>query len=164
MTPGPRIKQRNNRTSATVGGGIKPTDDIPVSFRYERLIIAGLCLAVAIRVFAFSAAFPFFNNVDEVAHFDLVFKYSRGHLPAAPLEKYDPVAAEIIANSAQGDFLDIQVDKSPDMLAQALLSDKQRQSVRHGSAGILLPGGAVVPIRRIADDDRHRITLLDSFS
>ena len=57
-----------------VGGGIKPTDDIPVTFRYERLIIAGLCLAAAIRVFAFSAAFPFFNNVDEQAHFDMVFE------------------------------------------------------------------------------------------
>ena len=99
-----------------VGDGIKPTDDIPVTLRYERLIIAGLCLAAAIRVFAFSAAFPFFNNVDELAHFDLVFKYSRGHLPASPLEKYDPEAAEIIINAAQGDFFDIPVDKSPDML------------------------------------------------
>ncbi len=76
MTPGPRIKQRNKRASATAGGAIKPADDIPVTLRYERLIIAGLCLAAAIRVFVFSAAFPFFNNVDEVAHFDLVFKYS----------------------------------------------------------------------------------------
>ncbi|MGB7581016.1 MAG: hypothetical protein WBL85_01025 [Sedimentisphaerales bacterium] len=121
MTPGPRIKQRNNRTSATVGGGIKPTDDIPVSFRYERLIIAGLCLAVAIRVFAFSAAFPFFNNVDEVAHFDLVFKYSRGHLPAASLEKYDPVAVEIIANSGGGgEFLGDHIDKTPDILVKEI--------------------------------------------
>ncbi|MGB7581017.1 MAG: hypothetical protein WBL85_01030 [Sedimentisphaerales bacterium] len=120
MTPGPRIKQRNNRTSATVGGGIKPTDDIPVTLRYERLVIAGLCLAAAIRVFAFSAAFPFFNNVDEQAHFDLVFKYSRWHLPAAPLEKYDPEAAEIIINAAQGDFFDIPVDKSPYMWTQAV--------------------------------------------
>jgi hypothetical protein len=120
MTPAPRIKQMNNRTSATVDGGIKPTDDIPVSFRYERLIIAGLCFAAAIRVFAFSAAFPFFNNVDEREHFDMVLKYSRWHLPAAPLEKYNPEAAEIIANSAQGDFLDVQTDRSPDMLAQAV--------------------------------------------
>jgi hypothetical protein len=103
-----------------VGGPLKPADDIPVSFWYERLIIAGLCLAAAIRVFAFSAAFPFFNNVDEQAHFDMVFKYSKGHLPAAPLEKYDPKAAEIIINAAQGDFFDIPVDKSPVMWAQAV--------------------------------------------
>jgi len=92
-------------------------DRIPASSQHERFIIAGLCLAAAIRVFAFSAAFPFFNNVDERAHFDMVLKYSRGHLPAAPLEYGDPVAAEIIANSETGEFMDIQVDKSPDILA-----------------------------------------------
>jgi hypothetical protein len=96
-------------------------DRIPASSQHERFIIAGLCLAAAIRVFAFSAAFPFFNNVDERAHFDMVLKYSRGHLPAAPLEYGDPVAAEIIANSETGEFMDIQVDKSPDILAQAVV-------------------------------------------
>jgi hypothetical protein len=118
MTPAPRIKQRNNRTSATVGGGIKPADDIPVSFRYERLIIAGLCLVAAIRVFAFSAAFPFFNNVDEREHFDMVLKYSRGHLPAAPLEKFDSQAAEIIAKDITNDYFDVHIDKSPSGMAQ----------------------------------------------
>lgn len=33
------------------------------------------------RVFCFSAGFPFFSNVDELAHFDLVMKYSHGHIP-----------------------------------------------------------------------------------
>jgi hypothetical protein len=42
-----------------------------------------LCLFAAIHVFIFSAAFPFFNNVDEEAHFDLVVKYSHGHFPRA---------------------------------------------------------------------------------
>jgi hypothetical protein len=105
MTRTPRIKQSNNHTSATVGGGIKSADDIHASFRYERLIIAGLCLAAAIRVFVFSAAFPFFNNVDEVDHFDLVFKYSRGHLPSAPLEKFDPQAAKIIGENGSFEYL-----------------------------------------------------------
>ena len=62
----------------------------------ERRVIAVICIAAAVRVFIFVAAFPFFNNIDEHFHFDMVFKYSRGHLPAAPLEKYDPNAAEII--------------------------------------------------------------------
>jgi len=121
MTRAPHIKQRNKRSSATVGDSIKSADDIHVSSRYERLVIAGLCLAAAIRVFAFGAAFPFFNNVDERAHFDMVLKYSRGHLPAAPLEYGDPVAAEIIANSETGEFMDIHFDKSPDILAQAVV-------------------------------------------
>jgi hypothetical protein len=119
MTPAPRIKQRNKRTSATIGGGVKPADDIPVSFRYERLIIAGLCLAAAIRVFAFSAAFPFFNNVDEQAHFDMVFKYSKGHLPVAPLERFDCQSAEIIIKTATADYFDDNFDNSP----QGLIRD-----------------------------------------
>src|ERR1700734_2306906 len=40
-----------------------------------------LCLLAAIHVFVFSTAFPFFNNVDEPMHFDLVVKYSHGRVP-----------------------------------------------------------------------------------
>ena len=38
---------------------------------YERKLILLLCAIGALRVFIFSAAFPFFNNVDEQAHVDL---------------------------------------------------------------------------------------------
>lgn len=48
---------------------------------YERKVILLLCAIGALRVFIFSAAFPFFNNVDEQAHVDLVMKYARGHVP-----------------------------------------------------------------------------------
>ncbi len=47
----------------------------------EKKIVLLLCLLAAIRVFVFSAAFPFFNNVDEPAHFDLVLQYSHGRVP-----------------------------------------------------------------------------------
>ncbi len=47
----------------------------------EKKIVLLLCVAAAIHVFIFSAAFPFFNNVDEPAHFDLVVSYSHGHVP-----------------------------------------------------------------------------------
>jgi hypothetical protein len=108
-------------TSTLMDADVMTVDRIPASSRRERLIVTGLCLVAAIRVFAFSAAFPFFNNVDERAHFDMVLKYSRGHLPAAPLEYGDPAAAEIIANSETGEFMDVHVDKSPDTLAQAVV-------------------------------------------
>ena len=57
--------------------------DLPaaVSETQERKIIVLLCCLAAIHVFVFSAAFPFFNNVDEPAHFDLVLKYSHGSVP-----------------------------------------------------------------------------------
>ena len=49
--------------------------------RIERFCIGCLCLLAALHVFIYSAAFPFFNNVDEGAHFDLVVKYSHGEFP-----------------------------------------------------------------------------------
>src|SRR3954469_12798220 len=48
----------------------------------ERRIVWWLCLLAAVHVFIFSAALPFFNNVDEDAHFDLLVKYS--HAQVAP--------------------------------------------------------------------------------
>src|SRR5271154_1932677 len=47
----------------------------------ERKWIFLLCLLAAAHVFVYSAAFPFFNNVDEPAHFDLAVKYAHGEIP-----------------------------------------------------------------------------------
>ena len=47
----------------------------------EHIAVLLLCLAGAIHVFIFSAAFPVFNQVDEGCHFDLVVRYSHGDLP-----------------------------------------------------------------------------------
>lgn len=55
-----------------------------------RWIVVGLCALAAIRVFIFAAAFPFFNNVDEQAHVDLVVKYSHGQIPRG----IEPFASE----------------------------------------------------------------------
>jgi hypothetical protein len=47
----------------------------------ERKIVCLFCLLGALHVFIFAAAFPFFNNMDEHPHFDVVVKYAHGHLP-----------------------------------------------------------------------------------
>ena len=47
----------------------------------ERFLILLLCLAAALRVFIYSAAFPFFNNIDEDLHFDLITHYSHAEVP-----------------------------------------------------------------------------------
>jgi hypothetical protein len=60
------------------------------------LLIWLLSVMAAIRVFVFSAAFPFFNNVDEQAHFDLVMKYSQGRIPRS-LDHVLPESALCIA-------------------------------------------------------------------
>jgi multidrug transporter EmrE-like cation transporter len=61
-----------------------------------RWILLALCAVAAIRVFVFAAAFPFFNNVDEQAHVDLVFKYSHGNIPRG-IEPFASEAASYLA-------------------------------------------------------------------
>jgi Predicted membrane protein (DUF2142) len=64
----------------------------PAAFPQSRLkaIIWLLCLLASVRLLVFSLAFPFFTNVDEPAHFDLVLKYSRGHIPGG----MEPISSE----------------------------------------------------------------------
>lgn len=76
-----------------------------MSEKREKIIIALLCLIAAVRIFVFSASFPFFCNVDEEYHFDTVFKYSRGYLPYKGGAYFDREAAEIIAAYATPYFL-----------------------------------------------------------
>ncbi|HEU6447997.1 MAG TPA: DUF2142 domain-containing protein [Verrucomicrobiae bacterium] len=47
----------------------------------ERKWIWLLCALAVVHVFIFAAAFPFFTNVDEPDHFDLIVKYSHGGIP-----------------------------------------------------------------------------------
>ncbi|HEY2569648.1 MAG TPA: DUF2142 domain-containing protein [Candidatus Udaeobacter sp.] len=58
-----------------------PTDPKTSANERESLLILLICVAAAIRVFVFSAAFPFFSNIDEDLHFDLIVQYSDGSLP-----------------------------------------------------------------------------------
>src|SRR5215475_15668291 len=47
----------------------------------ERVLIPLLSAIAAFRVFIFSAAFPFFSNIDEDLHFDLIMQYSDVQIP-----------------------------------------------------------------------------------
>ena len=58
----------------------------------ECRIVWLLCLLAAAHVFVFSAAAPFFNNVDEQIHLDLAVKYSQGHIPRS----LETVSAEVV--------------------------------------------------------------------
>lgn len=72
----------------------------------EQHIVWLLCLLAAIHVFVFSAAFPFFNNVDEKEHFDLVIKYSQGHIPSG-LEPFSPATAKYVAICGSPEYLNL---------------------------------------------------------
>jgi hypothetical protein len=60
--------------------------------RTENVLIAFLCVIAAVRVLVFSAAFPFFSNIDEDLHFDLITQYSHSDLPRA----FDPLKEETL--------------------------------------------------------------------
>jgi hypothetical protein len=68
---------RSNKSDVAIGNKLTAS----FSEAGERKIIWLLCTFAAIHVFIFSAAFPFFNNVDETEHFDLVLQYSHGQVP-----------------------------------------------------------------------------------
>jgi len=82
---------------------VKPRDksrDQPSFFwffseKHEKKVILLLCVLAGLRIFVFAAAFPFFNNVDEQAHFDLVYKYAHGRIPHT-LEHFSPGSSRLI--------------------------------------------------------------------
>src|SRR5689334_14148762 len=77
---------------------------VPITSRKERWLVLLLCVLAGLRIFIYSAAFPFFNNVDEVAHFDLVIKYSHGHIPRG-LEPISPESAHYVGRYATSEYL-----------------------------------------------------------
>jgi hypothetical protein len=72
--------------------------------RRDSWLIAALCLVAAARVWLFAAAFPFFNNVDEQAHFDLVHKYARGFVPRG-IALFDAESADLCARYGSPEFV-----------------------------------------------------------
>jgi len=62
----------------------------------ERIVVFLLCAAVAVRVFVYSAAFPFFAVTDELSHFDVVYKYSQGQVPQKAVEAFSREPTELI--------------------------------------------------------------------
>ena len=63
-----------------------------------------LALLAAAHVLFFSAAFPFFNAVDEQLHLDLVVRYAHGEIPRA-LETLRPDSLHYIAFYGTTEYL-----------------------------------------------------------
>lgn len=97
----------DNSRVATGCTRVSPTD-----IRQEKRIVLLLCILAATHVFIFSAAFPFFNNVDELVHFDLVLRYSHGQVPGR-VENLSPEAARYITLFTSSYYAGTP-EKSPD--------------------------------------------------
>lgn len=72
--------------------------------KHSKPVILLLCLMACLRLAIFIGAFPLFNNVDEQAHYDLVEKYSRGHVPKK-IEKFDHNASTTIVLYGSPEYL-----------------------------------------------------------
>lgn len=70
----------------------------------EIQLVLLISLLAAIHVFVFTAAFPFFNSVDEQLHFDLAVRYSQGQIPRA-LEPLSPESIRYIVLFSSHAFL-----------------------------------------------------------
>jgi len=83
-----------------------PPDALPrdATGRRERLLVRLFCLLAALRIFVFTAAFPFFNNVDEQYHFDLVCRYAQGDVPQG-LERCSAEAVALIARYGSPEYV-----------------------------------------------------------
>jgi hypothetical protein len=70
----------------------------------SRRLILLLCGIAGLHVFVFSAAFPFFDVVDEQVHLDLVVRYSQGDIPRS-LTPPDAEALPFIAIYGTPEYL-----------------------------------------------------------
>jgi hypothetical protein len=71
-----------------------------------------LCGVAGLRVFVYAAAFPFFNNVDEQSHFDMVMKYSRLPIPSG-MSHYSPESIPSIVRFTSPEYF-LVPDQFPD--------------------------------------------------
>ncbi len=64
--------------------------DHPDRRRFAAWIGCFLALFAAGRMLLLATTFPFFNNVDEIRHYDVVYKYAQGRLPRPDELQFDP--------------------------------------------------------------------------
>jgi hypothetical protein len=70
----------------------------------EGILVLTLAAAAALRVFLFASAFPFFTNVDEHRHVDLVLKYARGYAPLPGSDAYEPELPGLLARYGSPEY------------------------------------------------------------
>lgn len=69
----------------------------------ETRLVMLLCLLAGMRVWVFSAAFPFIINMDEDMHLDMVVKYAAGNIPRG-IEHFSAETAAMIAGFGTSEY------------------------------------------------------------
>jgi hypothetical protein len=73
--------------------------------RSQAFWMFALCGIAALRIALYCSAFPFFTNVDEPLHFDLIWKYSRGEWPSKGSGRMNAEADRHITYFASPEYL-----------------------------------------------------------
>jgi hypothetical protein len=82
-----------------------PTGPPAASSRRETAFVAALAAFAALRVACLAAAFPFFANVDEQKHVDMVLKYADGYLPQPGRDAYQPEMGRLLGMYGSPEYL-----------------------------------------------------------
>jgi hypothetical protein len=90
---------------------MRPEAPSPLTGWEGRLVLA-LALLAGLRVLVFSLAFPFFSNVDEYRHLDVVLKYARGYWPSPGPDRYEPETAWFVGRFGTPEYHRDRIDPS----------------------------------------------------
>ena len=74
-----------------------------IASREGRIALA-LAVFAGFRVAVYTLAFPFFTNVDESRHLDVVLKYARGYLPRPGPDFYEPDTARWVGRLGSPEY------------------------------------------------------------
>jgi hypothetical protein len=72
--------------------------------RSEGRIALALAVFAGVRVAVYALAFPFFTNVDESRHLDVVLKYARGYVPRPGPDFYEPDTARWVGRLGSPEY------------------------------------------------------------
>jgi hypothetical protein len=83
------------------------------ALRWERAAVLALAAGAVLRVLLFAAAFPFFTNVDEHRHVDMVLKYARGYTPQPGHGAYETQMPRLLALYGSPEYARSADDAAP---------------------------------------------------
>ena len=100
------LQEQSNRQTAIAPVEAAAVPRIAEFFRaYAREIVILMCVYAGLRILIFTAAFPFFNNIDEQFHFAAIRMYAQGQWPGKDLPHFDFETAKIASLYATPEYL-----------------------------------------------------------
>jgi hypothetical protein len=96
----------------------------------EGALAVALATFAALRIGVFAAAFPFFSNVDEHRHVDMVLKYGRGYMPAPGADGYESEMPMLLGIYGSPEY-HMPLEAAEEPVRWERSSEKKRNSIRY---------------------------------